>query len=96
MASDKNQELQEIDRGAGSVKHQPGWDLAFSCSKSVTVLWPHRLPAVGKAIQEAIQVAQAVLKAIEDAQADADLLDTPPGQDTAVPQHQQAQDGESE
>lgn len=50
-------------QGAGSPKHQPGWDLTFSCPKSVSVLWSQAEPGVRSAIQEA--QAEAVREALD-------------------------------
>ena len=42
----------ELVQGGGGLRHQPGWDLSFSCPKSVTVIWCQGEPGVRKAIQE--------------------------------------------
>lgn len=50
-------------QGAGDPKHQAGWDLTFSCPKSVSVLWSQAEPDVRQAIQQA--QAAAVREALE-------------------------------
>ena len=42
-------------QGAGRPDHQPGWDLTFSCPKSVSALWSQ----AGADVQRAVQEAQA-------------------------------------
>lgn len=44
---------QPLIQGAGSPKHQPGWDLTFSSPKSVSSLWSQADQEVRRAIQEA-------------------------------------------
>lgn len=57
-------------QGAGSEKHQPGWDLTFSCPKSVSVLWSQADSAVRNAIQEAQTAAvQEALNYLQEAAA---------------------------
>jgi conjugative relaxase-like TrwC/TraI family protein len=56
-------------QGAG-VRHQPGWDLSFSCPKSVTVIWCQGESEVRKAIQEAqADAVRAALDYLQDAAA---------------------------
>lgn len=50
-------------QGAGDAKHQAGWDLTFSCPKSVSVLWSQAEPDVRQAIQQA--QAEAVKEALD-------------------------------
>ncbi len=50
-------------QGAGDPKHQPGWDLTFSCPKSVSALWSQAEPGVRQAIQAA--QAAAVREALD-------------------------------
>jgi conjugative relaxase-like TrwC/TraI family protein len=50
-------------QGAGNSNHQPGWDLTFSCPKSVSVLWSQAEEDVRKAIQDA--QAAAVREALD-------------------------------
>jgi conjugative relaxase-like TrwC/TraI family protein len=54
---------QPLIQGAGSPKHQAGWDLTFSCPKSVSVLWSQAEPDTRKTIQEA--QAAAVREALD-------------------------------
>jgi conjugative relaxase-like TrwC/TraI family protein len=57
-------------QGAGSPKHQPGWDLTFSCPKSVSVLWSQAEADVRQAIQEAQATAvREALGYLQDAAA---------------------------
>jgi conjugative relaxase-like TrwC/TraI family protein len=50
-------------QNAGDPKHQAGWDLTFSCPKSVSTLWSQAEEDVRKTIQDA--QAEAVKAAIE-------------------------------
>ena len=60
----------ELVQGGGGVRHQPGWDLSFSCPKSVTVIWCQGQPEVRKAIQEAqAEAVRAALDYLQDAAA---------------------------
>ncbi len=57
-------------QGAGGVRHQPGWDLSFSCPKSVSVLWSQAERDVQKTIQEAqAEAVRAALDYLQDAAA---------------------------
>lgn len=60
----------DLVQGAGGVRHQPGWDLSFSCPKSVTVIWSQGNPEVRKAIQEAqAEAVRAGVDYLQDAAA---------------------------
>src|SRR5262249_9678870 len=50
-------------QGARNSNHHPGWDLTFSCPKSVSVLWSQAEENVRRAIQEA--QAAAVREALD-------------------------------
>src|SRR5262245_27980884 len=50
-------------QGAGNSDHQPGWDLTFSCPKSVSVLWSQAEESERRVIQEA--QAAAVREALD-------------------------------
>jgi conjugative relaxase-like TrwC/TraI family protein len=57
-------------QGAGSPKHQPGWDLTFSCPKSVSAVWSQADGDVRQAIQEAQAAAvRGALDYLQDAAA---------------------------
>ena len=57
-------------QGAGGVRHQPGWDLSFSCPKSVTVIWCQGNPEIRKAVQEAqAEAVRAAVDYLQDAAA---------------------------
>lgn len=57
-------------QGAGSPKHQPGWDLTFSSPKSVSALWSQADPDVRRVIQEAQTAAvREALDYLQDAAA---------------------------
>lgn len=53
----------KLVQNAGKSNRQPGWDLTFSASKSVSVLWSQATPQVARAIQDS--QAAAVKAAIE-------------------------------
>ncbi|HJT79548.1 MAG TPA: MobF family relaxase, partial [Gemmataceae bacterium] len=60
----------ELVQGGGGLRHQPGWDLSFSCPKSVTVMWCQGEPGVRKAIQEAqADAVRAAVDYLQDAAA---------------------------
>ena len=60
----------ELVQGGGGVRHQPGWDLSFSCPKSVTVIWCQGEPEIRKAIQEAqAEAVRAAVDYLQDAAA---------------------------
>ena len=52
-----------LTQNAGKENHRAGWDLCFSVSKSISVLWSQADPETRKAIQEA--QGQAVKKALD-------------------------------
>ncbi len=59
---------QPLIQGAGSPKHQPGWDLTFSSPKSVSALWSQADQEARRAIQEAQSAAvREALDYLQDA-----------------------------
>ncbi len=59
---------QPLIQGAGSPKHQPGWDLTFSSPKSVSALWSQADQEARRAIQEAQTAAvREALDYLQDA-----------------------------
>ncbi len=57
-------------KNAGDPKHQAGWDLTFSCPKSVSVLWAQAEPDVRSAIQKAqAEAVRAAIDYLQDAAA---------------------------
>lgn len=74
---------QPLIQGAGSPKHQPGWDLTFSSPKSVSALWSQADQGVRRVIQEA-QTA-AVREALDYLQESAALTRRGRGGQTREP-----------
>jgi len=57
-------------QNAGDSDHQPGWDLTFSASKSVSTLWSQADPATRRILEEThFAAAQKALAYLEDSQA---------------------------
>jgi len=54
-------------QNAGREDHQPGWDLTFSASKSVSVLWSQASPEVRRVLQDAhLQAVRSALGYLEE------------------------------